>query len=112
LESNWIGKKQKIFSLLSVLFFVHSLFSGTILKSDIICSNATPYHTIIELLSPVAKSLLPSTFQTHINNVEYRSDCMKINIAVNKLPNFICMPNSKENQPAKQHYGKCKEGRV
>ena len=64
-----------------------------------VISGANPYHTFLELCS---KSDLPSDFKKHIKHTDYSCGAMKINCAVDKLPNFLCCPNSPDGKPGMQ----------
>ena len=65
------------------------LENGIRFYTDYILSNSISYHIFIELLS---SDKLPSFFIKHIQNVNYTSLVIKINVALNKLPNFTCFP--------------------
>lgn len=80
------------------------LDDGSVLEANHVVSNCTPYHTFVELL-PDRESALPFDFLKHIQNVQYSGGPVKINIAVNKLPNFACLPNEKADMPGPQHQG-------
>lgn len=72
---------------------------GTTLYSDVVVSNATPFHTFTELLD-----LPHSPFTDHIQQTDYSCGAFKINCAINSLPNFTCCPNS-SNDPQPVHRG-------
>jgi len=97
------------------------LADGTVLKAKRIASNATPYHTFLELL-PTLSALPPNTpassddglygssplaksFVDHIRFFDYSCGAFKMNLAVNKLPDFFCCPNDKSGLPGPQHRG-------
>uniref|UniRef100_A0A2N9EPS8 Pyridine nucleotide-disulfide oxidoreductase domain-containing protein 2 n=1 Tax=Fagus sylvatica TaxID=28930 RepID=A0A2N9EPS8_FAGSY len=61
------------------------LADGEQLCSSIVLSNATPYKTFIEL---VPQKFLPDDFVRAIKNSNYSSGTTKINVAVDKLPQF------------------------
>ncbi|GMY11526.1 pyridine nucleotide-disulfide oxidoreductase domain-containing protein 2-like isoform X1 [Fagus crenata] len=61
------------------------LADGEQLCSSIVLSNATPYKTFIEL---VPQKFLPDDFVCAIKNSDYSSGTTKINVAVDKLPQF------------------------
>lgn len=77
------------------------LNDGTEVKAKAILSNATPYVTFQKLISEGA---LPDEFLKQIRNIDYRSGTTKLNVAVDKLPNFSVCPN-KSKEPAGQHFG-------
>ncbi|GLT39136.1 hypothetical protein SLA2020_133430 [Shorea laevis] len=60
---------------------------GTRVQSSIVLSNATPYKTFMEL---VPSSFLPDDFLRSIKYSDYSSGTTKINLAVDKLPEFYC----------------------
>ncbi|PNF33209.1 Pyridine nucleotide-disulfide oxidoreductase domain-containing protein 2 [Cryptotermes secundus] len=73
---------------------------GREIKATIVMSNATPYVTFQKLLPQAA---LPEKFQAAIESINYASPITKINVAVNKLPNFLADPCEKENEPMPLH---------
>ncbi len=70
------------------------------MQSRVVLSNATPQITFIDLLAP---SRLPSEYLNSIKNIDYTSPVTKINVALNKLPNFLANPNQKENEVMPHH---------
>ncbi|XP_020092097.1 pyridine nucleotide-disulfide oxidoreductase domain-containing protein 2 isoform X2 [Ananas comosus] len=77
------------------------LADGTEVHSSVVLSNATPYRTFVELVPP---NLLPEDFISSINNLDYSSGTTKINLAVDRLPQFqCCKGNHLETGP--QHVG-------
>ncbi|OAY80989.1 Pyridine nucleotide-disulfide oxidoreductase domain-containing protein 2 [Ananas comosus] len=77
------------------------LADGTEVHSSVVLSNATPYRTFVELVPP---NSLPEDFISSINNLDYSSGTTKINLAVNRLPQFqCCKGNHLETGP--QHVG-------
>ncbi|XP_015936853.1 uncharacterized protein LOC107462740 isoform X2 [Arachis duranensis] len=77
------------------------LADGTKVHSSIVLSNATPYRTFMEL---VPNDTLPDDFVRAIKHSDYSSATTKINVAVDKLPQFECC---KLNHPhaGPQHVG-------
>ncbi|GKU99165.1 hypothetical protein SLEP1_g12049 [Rubroshorea leprosula] len=69
------------------------LADGTRVRSSVVLSNATPYKTFMEL---VPQGILPDAFLRAIKFSDYNSGTTKINVAVNKLPQFRCC---KSNNP-------------
>ena len=49
-------------------------------------------QTVTPRSKDTIKNLLPRDFVTHIRHTDYECGALKINIAVNKLPNFVCCP--------------------
>src|SRR5689334_3174833 len=80
------------------------LSDGTIINSDIVISNCifykiliiikigTPDTTFKKLLNNSDK-ILPFEYRKKIDSIDYNAANFKINLAVNKLPNFKCYPN-------------------
>lgn len=84
---------------------------GSVLSAKTVLSNATPYHTFLELLPGLARdsgaveeSPLPADFQHHIRFADYSCGAFKINCAVDRLPQFTCMP-TEPGVPGPQHRG-------
>ena len=48
-------------------------------------------------------SELPDDFVSVVKGIDYKSPVTKINVAVNKLPNFIANPNSEEGKVMPHH---------
>jgi phytoene dehydrogenase-like protein len=91
------------------------LGNGTHIRAKrAVVSNATPYHTFMELLpgfdatipSPTLPSNpLPGDFAKHVRHFDYAGGSFKINLALSGLPNFTCWPNTPDGQPGPQHFG-------
>ena len=75
------------------------LESGAEIQSEVVLSNATPHVTFSQLL----KGDFPSHLQTELNSIDYTSPVTKINVAVNRLPNFTCLPNPTPDRPQPIH---------
>ncbi|KAJ6420081.1 hypothetical protein OIU84_030074 [Salix udensis] len=77
------------------------LADGTEVISPIVLSNATPYKTFMEF---VPNNTLPDDFTRALKYSDYSSATTKINLAVDKLPQFQCC---KLNHPdaGPQHVG-------
>ncbi|EEF40864.1 pyridine nucleotide-disulfide oxidoreductase domain-containing protein 2 [Ricinus communis] len=77
------------------------LADGRQVLSSVVLSNATPYKTFMEL---VPNNVLPEDFVRALKYSDYSSATTKINIAVDKLPQFRCC---KLNHPdaGPQHMG-------
>ncbi|XP_021714517.1 pyridine nucleotide-disulfide oxidoreductase domain-containing protein 2-like [Chenopodium quinoa] len=79
------------------------LADGTEIHSSAVLSNATPYRTFVELM-PDDK--LPDQFIRTIKNCDYSSGTTKINLAVDKLPQFDCCNSKMSHLDAgPQHVG-------
>jgi len=81
------------------------LEDGTRFESDIVLSNATPDVTFHSLLPQEAQNQLPSAFRTQLKHYDYSSPVMKINIAMNRIPNFRCIPNQEPDTAGPHHRG-------
>lgn len=93
------------------------LEDGSIVEADTVLSNATPYHTFLELLPGLAAASgnaaaleeadgpLPHDFVQHVRFTDYSCGSLKINCAVSALPNFACCPNAPGGKPGPQHRG-------
>uniref|UniRef100_A0A4W4E5U6 Pyridine nucleotide-disulfide oxidoreductase domain-containing protein 2 n=1 Tax=Electrophorus electricus TaxID=8005 RepID=A0A4W4E5U6_ELEEL len=76
------------------------LKDGTEVRSKVVLSNATPHVTFKEL---TPQDALPQKFITAINHIDYTSPVTKINVAVDKLPNFLAAPNTADGKPGPHH---------
>ncbi len=83
------------------------LADGKFIESDYVLSNATPHVTFQKLL---AKFNLEShsdeeisKFFKRVDKIDYDSGTMKINLAVNKLPNFSANPSLSDTVPMPHH---------
>ncbi|XP_058081420.1 uncharacterized protein LOC131229472 isoform X4 [Magnolia sinica] len=77
------------------------LVDGTQVHSSVVLSNATPYLTFMELLP---HNVLPEDFLCAIKNSDYSSGTTKINLAVDRLPQFQCC-KSTLHEAGPQHVG-------
>ncbi|KAM3605758.1 uncharacterized protein V6R79_004091 [Siganus canaliculatus] len=75
------------------------LKDGTEIHSKVVLSNATPYVTFKNLTPP---SALPPEFIKAVDQIDYTSPVTKINVAVNKLPNFLACPTP-DGKPGPHH---------
>ncbi|MDP2437781.1 MAG: NAD(P)/FAD-dependent oxidoreductase [archaeon] len=81
------------------------LADGSVVEADTVLSGTTPYHTFLELL-PGENSSLPASFVEHVRASDYSGGALKINCAVDRLPDFLCLPNSPHSSsPGPQHRG-------
>ncbi|CAJ1067644.1 pyridine nucleotide-disulfide oxidoreductase domain-containing protein 2 isoform X1 [Xyrichtys novacula] len=76
-----------------------ALKDGTEIHSTVVLSNATPYVTFKNLTPQAA---LPSEFIKAVDQIDYTSPVTKINVAVDKLPNFLATPTP-DNKPGPHH---------
>ncbi|KAJ0236660.1 hypothetical protein HA466_0253670 [Hirschfeldia incana] len=78
------------------------LADGARVESSVILSNATPYRTFVEM---VPANVLPEKFVSAIKNADYSAATTKINMAVDKLPQFQCCNNTNHSKPGPEHFG-------
>ena len=87
-------------------------------RADAVLSGCAPYHTFLELLpggyapygaSTGGGSPLPDAFRRHIRFTDFACGALKINCAVDALPDFECAPNADipgpPGTPGPQHRG-------
>ncbi|XP_068807316.1 pyridine nucleotide-disulfide oxidoreductase domain-containing protein 2 isoform X2 [Struthio camelus] len=77
-----------------------TLQDGTEVRSKVVLSNASPQLTFLEL---TPQEQLPKDFVQRIRQVDTRSPVTKINVAVDRLPNFLAAPNARDSQPLPHH---------
>ncbi|XP_074531137.1 pyridine nucleotide-disulfide oxidoreductase domain-containing protein 2 [Halichoeres trimaculatus] len=75
------------------------LKDGTEIHSKVVLSNATP-HVTFKNLTP--QDALPPEFIKAVDQIDYTSPVTKINVAVDKLPNFLANPTP-DNKPGPHH---------
>jgi phytoene dehydrogenase-like protein len=76
-----------------------TLANGEECYAPIIASNADAQVTFTRLLDP---KQLPSEFAEAVNRISYESASMKINVALEELPNFLACPGL---EPGPHHRG-------
>ena len=76
-----------------------ALQDGTELRSRQIASNADPHVTFLRLLE---EKELPPEFVAAVRRIDYSSATVKINVALDRPPNFRCLPGEGVGP---QHYG-------
>ncbi|XP_051778905.1 pyridine nucleotide-disulfide oxidoreductase domain-containing protein 2 isoform X2 [Erpetoichthys calabaricus] len=76
------------------------LKDGTEVRSKVVLSNATPHVTFREL---TPQNFLPPEFIKAVSQIDYCSPVTKINVAVDKLPNFRAVPNCPKEKPGPHH---------
>ncbi len=77
-----------------------ALKDGRDFKANIVLSNADPHRTFLNM---VGEENLESDFSMGIKGIRMRSGVIKINVALNQLPDFKAYPGNKEVGP--QHRG-------
>ncbi|XP_070697076.1 pyridine nucleotide-disulfide oxidoreductase domain-containing protein 2 [Pempheris klunzingeri] len=75
------------------------LKDGTEIHSKVVLSNATPYVTFKNL---TPQDALSPEFIKAVDQIDYTSPVTKINVAVDKLPNFLASPTP-DDKPGPHH---------
>ncbi|XP_071770277.1 pyridine nucleotide-disulfide oxidoreductase domain-containing protein 2 [Centroberyx gerrardi] len=75
------------------------LKDGTEIHSKVVLSNATPYVTFKNL---TPQGSLSPEFIKAVDQIDYTSPVTKINVAVDKLPNFLACPTP-DGKPGPHH---------
>lgn len=77
------------------------LENGTEVHGKLILSNATPEVTFNRLMK--ASTDVPEDFRRSLSAIDYTSPVCKINVAVNRIPNFVADPNTSESSIMPHH---------
>ncbi|KAM5140895.1 pyridine nucleotide-disulfide oxidoreductase domain-containing protein 2 [Mantella aurantiaca] len=77
-----------------------ALQDGTEVHSRLVLSNASPHHTFLKL---TPQEQLPEDFITLISQFDAKSPVTKINVAIDRLPNFLSIPNTPDGKPLPHH---------
>jgi len=80
------------------------LKNGIFIEADYVLSNATPYKTGQEMLNN-CETFKTSDYAKSINSFDYTSPVTKINVAVDRIPNFKALPNKHRDEIGEQHKG-------
>ncbi|XP_068183248.1 pyridine nucleotide-disulfide oxidoreductase domain-containing protein 2-like [Antennarius striatus] len=75
------------------------LKDGTEIQSKVVLSNATPYVTFKNL---TPQDALSPEFIKAVDQIDYASPVTKINVALDKLPNFLAAPTP-DGKPGPHH---------
>lgn len=76
------------------------LKDGTEIQAKTVLSNATAKVTYLDLLP---QGILPQNIVNEVAHVDYSSPVTKINVALDKIPNFLADPNLRENELMPHH---------
>ncbi|XP_006210602.1 pyridine nucleotide-disulfide oxidoreductase domain-containing protein 2 [Vicugna pacos] len=76
------------------------LQDGSEVRSRVVLSNASPQTTFLKL---TPQEWLPEEFVQRISQLDIQSPATKINVAVNRLPDFLAAPNTPGGQPLPHH---------
>jgi phytoene dehydrogenase-like protein len=68
-----------------------ALASGDELQADVVVSSVDPHLTFLKLLDPAT---LPSEFVEDVRRYKFRGSSGKVNLALDALPNFTCLPGA------------------
>jgi phytoene dehydrogenase-like protein len=66
-----------------------TLESGEEIRAEVVLSNADPRRTFLDL---VGERHLPAEFVEALGRFRFRGASAKVNLALDELPNFACMP--------------------
>eukprot|EP01027_Heterolobosea_sp_BB2_P027017 GEZU01042188.1.p1 GENE.GEZU01042188.1~~GEZU01042188.1.p1 ORF type:complete len:495 (-),score=156.64 GEZU01042188.1:120-1604(-) len=85
------------------------LEDGTEIRAQYVLSNLNADYTFFKLIDPsdLKRGVLPERFVRDLKSFDYTSATFKINLAVDRLPNFRAFPNDPHNanEPGPQHRG-------
>ncbi|XP_046508421.1 pyridine nucleotide-disulfide oxidoreductase domain-containing protein 2 [Equus quagga] len=76
------------------------LQDGSEVRSRVVLSNASPQITFLKL---TPQEWLPEEFVERIYQLDTRSPATKINVAVDRLPDFLAAPNAPGGRPLPHH---------
>ncbi|XP_076461976.1 pyridine nucleotide-disulfide oxidoreductase domain-containing protein 2-like [Babylonia areolata] len=76
------------------------LEDGREVGAKIVLSNATPKITFLNLLP---RGVLPADLTESLEHFDFTSPVTKINVAVDRIPNFLADPNVREKEPMPHH---------
>jgi len=76
------------------------LTNGDEIRAKVVVSNADPKRTFLKL---VEKQHLEDDFRRSIENFRVEGCSIKINLALDGLPNFTAFPNTSESEPSLPH---------
>ena len=77
------------------------LEDGQEIRSRLVLSSATPEITFARLLAQSRD--VPAEYRRALAGIDYTSPVCKINIAVNKIPDFLADPNTPEGSVMPHH---------
>ncbi|MEW6323196.1 MAG: NAD(P)/FAD-dependent oxidoreductase [Acidobacteriota bacterium] len=66
-----------------------ALANGDEIRADVVLSSLTPHLTFLDLLDPAE---LPPEFVGDVRRYKYRGSSGKVNLALDGLPDFTCLP--------------------
>jgi phytoene dehydrogenase-like protein len=68
-----------------------ALANGDELQADVVISSVDPHLTFLKLMDP---STLPTEFVEDVRRYKFRGSSGKVNLALDALPNFTCLPGT------------------
>ncbi|XP_041065773.1 pyridine nucleotide-disulfide oxidoreductase domain-containing protein 2 [Carcharodon carcharias] len=78
------------------------LKDGTEIRSKVVLSNATAHVTFLKL---TPQDSLSQDFIKEVSSIDYTSPVTKINVAVDRLPNFLAVPSNDGIAPSQRIAG-------
>lgn len=83
------------------------LEDGALVRAERVLSSAPPATTFVHLLGGAreAARVLPAGFLRQIETLNVQSGSVKINLAISRLPSFLCAPNGDAGAPLPHHRG-------
>ena len=80
------------------------LEDGSVIRAERVLSSAPPSTTFGALLGEeAAAAALPADFRRQIRTLNVQSGSVKINLALSRLPNFLCAPNGEAGAAQPHH---------
>ncbi|XP_008072148.1 pyridine nucleotide-disulfide oxidoreductase domain-containing protein 2 [Carlito syrichta] len=76
------------------------LQDGTEVRSRVVLSSASPQATFLKL---TPQEWLPKAFVERVSQLDTQSPVTKINVALDRLPDFLAAPNAPGGQPLPHH---------
>jgi len=80
------------------------LSDGRVIRSKCVLSNATPHRTSTQMLKN-SEFFQSSEYATELGTMDYTSPVTKINVAVDRIPDFKAIPNKSRDAIGEQHKG-------
>ncbi len=71
-----------------------ALESGEEIEASVVLSSADAKVTFLDLLEPTS---LPADFEAEVRRFKFRGSSGKVNLAVDRLPDFACLPGEGEH---------------
>lgn len=81
------------------------LSDGSVVTSPVVLSNATPHVTMRDLLTDNTRDALLPHLEAHLDTSDYRSATTKINVAIDRLPQFNACHPREAHEVGPEHTG-------